>query len=168
MAITTTLGHVSRAIDFYNKPSIFFGFGKQTPWANEDAPDAPLVSATAIEEPLGYKQIESKYMVVPDENGTIVYRDSRWSAIPVDQAYDKKCRWVYIECYLRYDELPLGEYRQMGVLTGLTRKVDVPSGKPALLPEEVDNPGILEVLDNSKVTTRNANQKELLSIILEY
>ena len=34
MAITLLKGHVSRALDFYNKNSIFFGIGKTTAWAD--------------------------------------------------------------------------------------------------------------------------------------
>ncbi|WP_196498059.1 hypothetical protein [Lactococcus lactis] len=31
MAVTTLKGHVSRALEFYNKPDIYIGIGKTTP-----------------------------------------------------------------------------------------------------------------------------------------
>ena len=169
MPVTTTLGHVSRAMDFFNKAKLFFAFGRQTPWDDEDIPDAPSVEMIDVEEPLGFKAVENKYMVVPDdENGTILYRDSRWRIVPFNEALAEKSRWVYIECYVRYDELPLLTYRQMGVYAGLERAEDVPVGKLALLPEEVENTGILEFVDNRRRVTRQVDQREHFSIIIEF
>ena len=169
MPITTTLGHVSRAKDFFNKEKIFFAFGRQTPWEDEDIPDAPSVEMADMEEPLGFKAVENKYMVVPDdENGTILYRDSRWRIVPFDKTLEEKSRWVYIECNIHYDELPLLTYRQIGVYSGLEHAEDVPVGKTALLPEEVKGTGILEFVDNRRRVTRQADQREHFSIIIEF
>ena len=169
MPITTVLGHVSRAMDFFNKQNLFFAFGKQTPWEDEDFPDILDPEITEIVEPLGYKMIENKYMVVPDnENGTIMYRDSRWRTIPFDKAIEEKSRWVYIECFLRYDELPLGTYRQIGVYSNLIRADETPIGKMALVDNEIKDHGILEFVDNIRRVTRQLEQREHFSLIIEF
>lgn len=168
MAITTVSGHVARALDFYNRDDIFFAFGKQTPWENEDMPPAPEITMTDIEDILGFKQVENKFMVVPDEEGMLIYRDSRWTIIGANEAFEKSSRWVYIDVYLRYDELPLGEYRQIGVYSRLQKNDDIPSGQMALLPTEVKHNGVLEVVDNRKRAIRQSDQKEQLSIIIEF
>jgi len=168
MPIATTLNHVSRACDFFNKPLVFFGFGRQTPWPDEENPDPPSPEMENIEEPIGYKQAENKYMVVPDDGGTIAYRDGRWRIVPYDQAVSERSRWVYLECQVYYDELPLGTYRQIGVYTGLIKGADIPPGKTALAPEEVKDAGILEIVENRRRVTRQIDQKEYFSIIIEF
>lgn len=173
MAISTIRGHVSRAVAFFKEPEIFFGFGRQTPWGNTDdggdeVPDAPSMSAIAIEEPIGFKSIDRVHLVIPSESGSIVYKDSRWEIVPLDQAYNKNSRHVYVECTLRYDEIPLINYRQMGILTELKRQSGVQTGKAALIPSEVADQGILQILDNRKPTIRQKDQKEQLSLIIEF
>lgn len=168
MAVTTIKGHVSRALDFYNKSSIFFCLGRTTAWSDENNPPVPL-NTDDLEEPSGYKLIESKFLVIPDTNGSITYRDSRWSIVPYDKALEKGARWLYLSSYISYDEFPVDlVYRQIGVYTGLVKNPSVPSGKSNLLPSEVSNPGILEVLDNRTPVYRELDQREKLSIIIEF
>ncbi|AWD93036.1 baseplate protein [Bacillus phage vB_BceM-HSE3] len=167
MAITTIAGHVARALDFFERQDIYIGIGKPDAWQDEDLPPAPTIADTALQTLIGVKRTEAQYMVVPDPNGTIAYRDSRWRVVPADQALQEGARWVYIEAYLRYDELPLSDYRQVGVFSRLKPKKDVPPGKYALLPTEIESVGLLEVLDNRKKTSRNLDQKEKLSLVIE-
>jgi hypothetical protein len=77
-------------------------------------------------------------------------------------------RWVYIKTALAYDEVPIVEYRQLGVYSKLEKQDEVLPGKMALLPNEVKEKGILEVIDNRKPTPRHSDQKELLELILEF
>ncbi len=169
MATTTNRGHVSRALDFYEQASLYFGIGRSTAWTDESAPPAPSVTQSALEEPIGYKAVSTKYLVVLDnDNGTIVYRDSKWRIVPADQALTEGARWVYIETYLMYDELPLTPYRQIGVFSRLQKANGVATNKAALLPADVSSPGIMEVVDNRKAVNRQIDMKEQLSLILEF
>lgn len=169
MAITTNMGHVSRALDFFNHPDIFFGISRTAPWADELTPPAPDPATLSLDGAIGFKAIENKYLVVPDPtNGTITYRDSKWSIIDPATAIANNCRWVYIEAWLRYDELPIVQYRQVGVVTRLTRANGVAANKMALLPSEVSNQGMVEILDNRKAVYRQIDQKELLSLVIEF
>ncbi|MNW28265.1 hypothetical protein D3C74_50870 [compost metagenome] len=169
MATTTVHGHVARALEFFERNDIYFAIGHPDPWEGDDnLPPAPTINATDIESVVGYKKVETIYLVVPDENGSIQYRDSRWRIVPADQAVTESARWVYIDCYLRYDELPLTDYRQLGVFSRLEKAEGIPTGKMALLPNEVAKKGILEVIDNRKKTSRQLDQKEQLSIVIEF
>lgn len=167
MAITTVNGHCLKALAFFNNTNIYFGLGRQTEWNNPKVPDAPSITQTKIEEPLGFKKCESKYIVMPDENGAIIYREGRWSIVPANQAYDKGAKWVYVDCYINYEELPLGFYRQVGLLVDLVPNLDSVN-KIALLPEQVQSQGVLFLVDNRTLTTRRINQKEHLSFIVEF
>lgn len=170
MAVTTLKGHVSRALDFYNKTSIYFCLGRTTPWDDETKPPVPT-NTDDMETPAGYKLIESKFLVVPstDNTGEITYRDSKWKIVPYDKALEQGARWVYVMSYIAYDEFSTDLiYRQIGVYTGLTKAAGVASGKSNLLPSEVENPGILEVLDNRTPVYRELDQRESLSVIIEF
>lgn len=57
MAVITLKGHVSRALDFYNKPDIYMGIGKTTPREDEYNPPIPATT-DELTEPAGYKKVE--------------------------------------------------------------------------------------------------------------
>lgn len=167
MATTTTSGHVSRALDFFERNDIFVGIGRTTPWEDEALPPVPSTEAKLVEEIMGYKKLEFIHLVVPDEAGEISYRDSRWRKVPFDKAVEENARWVYIEAHIRYDELPLQPYRQIGIFSRL-KATTAASAKLVLTPEEVEDMGILEVLDNRRVVNRQLDQKEQLSMVIEF
>ena len=169
MAIVTLAGHVSRALEFYKRTDIFYGIGGLQSWELEDVPETPNIEDT-IDDIAGYKRVETMFMVYPDpENGTLKYRDSRWSYCTPEEAYEKGARWVYLMSYIAYTELPTNiSYRKIGIYTGLTLKEDVPNGTYAVLPEMVEKPGILEVIDYRKPIYREADTREQLVVILEF
>lgn len=169
MPITTTHAHVNRAIDFFSKDSIYFGIGKATPWLDDKKPPAPEIDVAVLDGLIGLKKVEVSHLVVRDDvNGTIIYRDSRWRIVPLDQAIEEGAKWVYIESAILYDELPLGEYRQVGVFTGTVKKAGVAPGKYNLLPSDIEDVGTLEVIDNRPPANRLADQKERLSVVIEF
>jgi hypothetical protein len=169
MATTTVGGHVSRALEFFERPDTYVGIGKSTPWEDENVPPNPIQTKTTLDEVIGYKKVEYKYLVVEDiVDGTISYRDSKWRIVPPDQAVAQGARWVYVEAHLRYDELPLVSYRQVGIFNRLVKLSNIDAGKVALLPSEVEDVGVLEVYDNRKVVNRQSDQKEQLSFVIEF
>lgn len=182
MAVTTLKGHVSRALDFFRRPEIYFGIGKSTNWTEDDrtpgTPDTQTVdeynppvpmSTDDMVQVVGYKKAESVFLVVPDEEGTLRYRDTKWRVVSQSDALDEGARWVYVSTYISYDELPTNiSYRQIGCFTGLIKAEGVSEGKFSLLPEEVKDPGILEVLDNRKAIYREPDQREQLVIVIEF
>ncbi|WCS68734.1 hypothetical protein Goe19_00930 [Bacillus phage vB_BsuM-Goe19] len=168
MAITTIGAHVSRALDFFGKQDIYFAIGRTSPWEDDNNPPSPNSDMTSLDELIGFKKLDSIQLVVPDDSGTISYRESNWKPVAKEEAYTKKAKWVYIETTIKYDELPLGFYRQIGVYTGLVIKKDVDLGKTALLPDDVENAGVLEVVDNRKPSNRLEDQKEKLTMIIEF
>lgn len=167
MAVLTITGHVSRAIDFYNKPDLYFALGHPDPWASENSPILPTVS-TLLEDPIGYKKVYEKYLVYPAVNGTINYKSQSWRVVGYDEALRLGAKWVYLSAVIEYDELPLTTYRQIGIYSGLVKASSVPEGKTNLLPSEVANPGILEIIDNRKPTYRELDRREMISTIIEF
>ena len=75
---------------------------------------------------------------------------------------------MYLDTTIEYDEIPLGFYRQVGLFTDLKVAEDVPEGKYSLSTSEVEDEGILEVIDNRQPSNRQADQTEKISLILEF
>ena len=177
LPVATTSGHVSRAILFYNMKNLYFSLGKTTPWEGEleaekegkpfSAP-APSVETTEITELIGLKRIEYKSLVVPDDEGTLVYREKSWRKVSVEEAIQHKARWVYIEASIYYDEFKATAYRQIGVHSMVPLQDEVPENTSVLLPNQIKNQGILEILDQRKVVNRNEDSKDTFSMIIEF
>lgn len=172
LPITTTVGHVSRAISFFELSNLYFGIGRTSPWEGEDEPNfsAPLpdVNATQIDELIGMKRVSVKSLVYPDPDGTIVYRNQTWRKVSPEDAIRLGAHWVYIEASIEYDELPAVEYRQIGVFSRVVVGPSVTALQPILLPEQIANQGILEILDQRKVVTRNEDSRDTFSMIIEF
>ena len=171
LPVTTTVGHVSRAISFFELPNIYFGLGKTTPWENEGDPDfsAPLpsVEKTSLDELIGMKKVSVKSLVYPDDSGTIIYRDKTWRKISADEAVRLGAHWVYIEAQVLYNDLPAVAYRQIGVFSRVQPKPTA-SNPETLLPSDIENQGILEIFDQRKVVTRNEDSRDIFSMIIEF
>lgn len=172
LPITTTVGHVSRAISFFELPNVYFALGRTTPWDGEtdvnfSAP-LPSVEATKLDELIGMKRVDVKSLVYPDDEGTVIYRDQAWRKISADEAVKLGAHWVYIEASILYDELPATAYRQIGVFSRVKLNDGVGVNKSVLLPEDISDTGILEVLDQRKVVTRNEDSRDTFSMIIEF
>ena len=80
-------------------------------------------------------------------------------------------KYVYVDCYLNYDQFPLVTYRQIGLCTGVTPNTeDVLKSAAYSLSgtNEYTSLGNLEILDNRVPSTRDISQRELLSLIIEF
>lgn len=170
MAITTVYGHCASALNFFENTQDYIGIGRVSEWADEENPPAPDPETLQLDEIIGVKKILTKYMVVPDEAGSIIYRDTRWRPISADleTVREEKCHWVFVETTINYDELPLYPFRQVGIFTHLEPEENILPGQYNLLPAEVADFGFLEVMENRLVVTRQMDQKETISMILEF
>ena len=175
VAVTLISGHVSRALDFYNKSSIYFVLGKTSAWQSSDDPSIsdykPIEpkNTDRIQEILGFRKIDSKYLVVPDNaHGELNYAKSKWKIVQPEEAVAKGARWVYITATVDYQEFATNiSYRQLAVTTQLVPKAGLDT-KLNLSPSEVVNQGIFEALDNRTPIFRSPNQREHLTIIIEF
>lgn len=166
MAITLLKGHVSRALDFYTKDH-WFCIGRQSPWEDESNPPAPE-STDEIGDPILFKRTTSIYLVKPDPMGELTFHNEGWKIIDPVEAVDEGARWVYLSTDLSYEEVNTNiSYRQVSIYTGTTA---LPGLEQAytLTPEQIQDKGIPEVLDNRKPVYREPDQKEKLNIVIEF
>ena len=80
----------------------------------------------------------------------------------------ESCRCVLVGTWIRYDELPLFPYRVIGVFNRLQVASGVASNTMALLPHQVESSGIMECVQYRLPFSRNIDQREYLSVIIEF
>lgn len=169
MAIVTLDGHVSRALKFMEQDDVYIAIGGRTTWDDEANPPAPDIMSR-ITDLIAMKKVETKILVVQDdENGTIPYLDHRYRAVAPEDAFTEGARWVYCMSYLNYSEAPINVgYRQVALQTGVVRVSTVPDAQYVLLPEEVEDQGRSEIIDNIQPIFRRADKREKIGIIAEF
>lgn len=167
-SVVTDIGHMKRALAWFNQDDIYFGIGRSTKWEDEVNPPVPNVTDT-LDTPICYKKVEQKCFVTPDSSGTIFYRGVMYRTLSLEEAYKIRSRFVFCASWLNYDEAPVSvEYRQFALITGLVRKSGVSEDKYILLPSEVEKADDVEVLVNDTVTMRSASKRERIAVIVEF
>ena len=163
--IVTNIGRSQRLADFLTrKDNIWFAFGKTSTWADEENPPTPDVSATTVEEIIGLKKARKVVAVKEDVNGIIEYDNKKWTTILDHSVFTEKAKYCYIEVFLDSPELSETQYRQIGIFEGLSTT----TGKQFIKSSEVTDWGKMIVLLNRKKILKGTDQKEQLSLILEF
>lgn len=80
-------------------------------------------------------------------------------------------KYVYIDCYLSYNQFPIVTYRQIGLCTEVlpnTENILRSAAYSASGNDEYTSLGVLEIIDNRSPSTRDIDQQEMLSLIVEF
>lgn len=119
---------------------------------------------------------EGKILTINTSNNTVVLDTAAPSDIPIGSsvlggAYVEGAKHVYIDCSLNYDQFPIITYRQVGVQTSVTPNTQDVLKSSAYSDSGLDeytSLGNLEILDNRAPTVREADQREVISLIIEF
>ncbi len=181
--VTTVIPHESGEIVYKNanwklvKPVYEFGI-----LAAESLSNSVVLKSlpVAVLEPGDLIRINKKDVYTIDSYSshslTLTFTDDLEETYPEDAiiefgAVPAGARWVYIRGSLNYAELPLVGYRQLGVVSNLSRvpedQIEFP-GKRAVMPEDVLDYGVLDIVDNFRVVERYIDQREKLAVIIEF
>lgn len=166
-AIITNINRIQRTYDFAQKV-LYFGIGRLTNWSDETLPPTPAFTSTQIEELNFIAKVENLKYIIPDEEGEIYYINTRWTEIAENDIYAQNCYNLYLDVTLDYDNYPIIDYRQVGLLENPTDIYDEICRQNKYLVNEINSQGILHYLDNRVVTYRQLNQQERISAILEF
>lgn len=137
------------------------------------------VTSTAILNPGDKLRIANTYEGIILEVNSTTNQITLDTPAPVDiiggsiveaGAVVEGAKYVYLDCYLEYEKFPIVTYRQVGLCTGVT-----PDNESVLRAAEYSSTGsneftstgILEIIDNRPPSTRDIDQRELLSLIVE-
>jgi hypothetical protein len=172
MAIITNNSRTRRTEDFFSK-NLYFGFGKTSPWTDENLPDQPLTSTNLITELAFISKITEIKYIKPslNDNADINFKNTHWDIVtPVDSQtiYNENVSNLFIKTVLNYDTYELISFRQVGLLENPKDLNNNFCTNERYDDSELTNQGILHYLDNRIVTNRQVNQLESISIILEF
>lgn len=164
MAIITRSSQVDVALYLMEKiDSVYLGLGRTSAWDDEDNPPVPDRETEHLDELIGLKKINRMFLCKLATGGgdsgfdTIEYMGETWELIPNSLAHEEGATHVFFEARIEGSELPVGKYRQVGIYTGVTPEEGVSPNKATLLPEEVQDFGILEFYDNRQLQNRTAD-----------
>ena len=170
LPIITNTAHCSRALSLLEQGNIFVGIGRTSPWENEMdegfVPPEPNLDAENLDELIGMKKADRVSMVMPDEFGDIEYAQIKFKTLTKEEALRKKARWVLIESTIYFEELPPVAYRQVGIFSRV-KPVNGKENSNILFPKDIEDVGILEVIANRKITTRQSDTKDTYFMIIE-
>lgn len=165
----TVIGsRIRQAVQTVINGDVWVGIGKTSHWGGDGMPPQVDSETMALTELVALKKAETINLVVPDPEGTIEHLGQKWAPVAINNARNKKARWVYIATWLRYGEVPIVEYRQTGAFIAPIRKSEVAPGKLTLLPTEIEDIGYLVAMSNRSPIPRAEDQKELVEFIIEY
>lgn len=170
LPIITNTAHCSRALAFVEQGNIYIGIGRTSPWEGENeegfVPPEPDLNAENLDELVGLKKADRVSLVMPDKYGDIEYAKIKFKTLSKEEALREKARWVLIESTIYFEELPPVPYRQIGVFSRVQAK-DGKEKNKVLMPNDIKDVGILEVLANRKVTTRQSDTKDTYFMVIE-
>ena len=171
LPVTTYLGHTDRALSFANSNSVYFALGKTSPWSQDEndkvyIPPEVDLNANNLEELVCMKKVTQKLMVIPDPTGEIEYDGQNWKVVSDSDAIRLRSRWVYLTTTIRYNELELSQYRQIGVYNRVVPNDGVT--RDLLLPAHIKDTGLLIACNNRGVVTRQPDTRDVYSMIIEF
>lgn len=170
MAIFTNESRHTKALMWKQKLAaaggVWFGFGRTTPWPDENDPPVPDPTATGVEEVIGYKKYDMLTFVKRDDAGTIVYLGERYSPISDEDASAEGAMLLYIRAIYDYGDLPEEDTRQIGLFYGLVIKEEISQDLEAVTPDQIETPGHMFVLDNTVVNSRVSYQRDEYAYML--
>lgn len=173
LASTVKGYHVNRAIEYYKREDLFFVFAHEEDWP-EPEPPATKGSVPSPEfydqllNPWAYKKVESKWLVKPDDEGSIVFQNKKFKIYTPDNALENGARWLYLMSYVSFNEIPLKVYRQIGLNTGVVVDPTHLSGGNAYTPDQILNPGVTEIINNRIGVGREPDLREMVSVMIEF
>jgi len=157
-----------------NADSTYFVIANPNPWTDDDNPPEEDDNTSVLAGEIGYKRAKRLSLARPlteEETpnsvpyATVTYKNQDWALIPNDEAYEQGARWLYAEADIYPDDLPSGEYRQVGLRTNLQPQEGIT--KPNLLPSEITDRGTLLFYENRVKQTRVSNVYALEQFVIK-
>lgn len=169
-----TIAHkVLNASRFLTDGDLWMVIGGTAAWPDDNTPPAPAISETSVNTIIGAKKASGNLVVRDDINGTYSFLIgstlTKWRILAdIDEAIAEESSSVLIQSTILGDELPLVDFREVGVYRGLVKEAGVDSGKVALIPSEISDYGNLELIEYRKPVSRTATSGYTLISIINF
>jgi len=172
MAIVTNNAHIASAIRLLHaRPTMYLALGKTSPWTDELNPPQETVDTGSLTELIGIKKVTDVQLCRFVESTekptgtTITYQGKTWEFITEANAYKNKTFYLYITTTVDGTDLPLGSYRQVGIITDPVLKAGVTT--PSVPASSVTSQGTLHFYENRVAQSRTAEVTVKESFMIE-
>ncbi|GFU21013.1 uncharacterized protein B3gp29 [Nephila pilipes] len=129
----------------------------------EDTPPEPIMSKKLLNE-LGRRTVDEVLFCTGDENGELVTPSGRFrpSNVPTNNLF-LTFTFDFTDAYAANQVI-----RELGVMVGTKLKKKVPPGQRYFEPQDIENPGILLVLEHTVPLIRTAATRETFSFVVTF
>jgi hypothetical protein len=160
MAILTAAGRAAYQAAI-SQQSIHAAWGTgDVSWGS--SPPAESSSATALLNEIGRREALQIAFVEPDPEGSII--------LPGGAAYElsaEPTRYLFMDFHFEFGDASASTIREVGVFIGTERSSGVSPSKAYLLPEEIDDPGQLLIVEHqSPQLVRSAVVRERFRYVI--
>ncbi|MBV2146030.1 MULTISPECIES: hypothetical protein [unclassified Wolbachia] len=127
----------------------------------QDTPPESITSEKLLNE-LGRRVVDEVLFCVGDENGELVTPSGRFksSAVPTNN--------LYLKFTFDFTDAANQVIRELGVMVGTKVKEELPPGQRYFEPQDIEDPGILLVLEHTVPLIRTAATRETFSFVVTF
>lgn len=127
----------------------------------QDTPAESITSEKLLNE-LGRRIVDEVLFCTGDENGELVTPSGRFksSAVPTNN--------LYLKFTFDFTDAANQVIRELGVMVGTKVKEKVPPGQRYFEPQDIEDPGILLVLEHTVPLIRTAATRETFSFVVTF
>ncbi|UJQ20800.1 hypothetical protein L2227_06565 [Wolbachia endosymbiont of Delia radicum] len=127
----------------------------------QDTP-AELITSTTLLKEVGRRVVDEVLFCVGDENGELLTPSGRFksSAVPTNN--------LYLKFTFDFTDAANQVIRELGVMVGTRVKEELPPGQRYFEPQDIEDPGILLVLEHTVPLIRSAATRETFSFVVTF
>jgi len=124
-------------------------------------PAEPITSTKLLKE-VGRRTIDEILFCTGDENGELITPSGRFKPanVPTNN--------LYLKCSFDFTDAANQVIREIGVMVGTKVKKELPPGQRYFEPKDIENPGILLVLEHTVPLIRTAATRETFSFVITF
>ncbi|MBV0900068.1 MAG: hypothetical protein KTV77_05040 [Wolbachia endosymbiont of Fragariocoptes setiger] len=124
-------------------------------------PPEPITSTKLLKE-VGRRVVDEILFCTGDENGELITLSGRFkpSNVPTNN--------LYLKCTFDFTDAANQVIREIGVIVGTKVKKELPPGQKYFEPKDIENPGILLVLEHTVPLIRTAATRETFSFVVTF
>lgn len=161
MAILTNSGRAAAAAAIKSQPlHMAWGSGEES-W--DITPVSESAEATALVNEVGRRRVTQAQFCLPDPQGALVVPTGRFTVSDVPTKY------IYMRFSFDFTDAAASVIREVAVFSGCTAKPEVPESQDYIIPSEIDNPGLLLVLENlSEKMIRSAAVRQQFEFVIQF
>ena len=174
-ALFTNKQRILNALSLKQETCLYLAIGRTTPWADENAPDTPLVTQAEVEELIYVKKINVKHLIIDDDPYDAYGPDVEvggygYYFVDDANAFIQSAMGVYFSNTIYFDDIaPTSTtYRQVGILLNPKDAYGALLTDGEYLAADVADQGELLYVSNHTYITRDPSQSESFSLILQF